>query len=361
MSIRLVLLDSDRPYIEKFAAWLHKHMPCQFSIEILTHSKSFQAWTESGGQADVVVIAIDMAQEVFPYLTGNYVLILDDGTHGSMSLDMPRLDKYRPAEELAKDILSLCADRMPRMHVRGKHSQSITLIINLDGADAMNPVAPAVARFFSTRNRKTLYLSLEQAQATRLFFNGTGSRGLNEMLYYLKSNKDNLYMRLETCLTKDMASGVHFLSAPSGLLRPDIIAMSDIENLLSAINMEGDFEEIVLVTEPGMFDLISGLMEKASRVLAVAPNTAVSSVRLEKFLQELEKGGADMAGLKAKLRLLLVEVCRSDGFDGQFDDIRKYRLAAHPAESGTSYWVPHDSDLSLLASILDDEDKGIST
>lgn len=357
MSIRLILADSDRLYIEKLAAWLHKHMPFQFSIEILTHSGSFQAWIASGGQADLVVISIDMAQEVFPYLSDNGTLILDDGTHGSLSLVMPRVEKYRPAEELAKDILSLCADRMPRMHARERHRQNITLIINLDGADALNPVAPAIARLYSARNRKTLYLSLEQAQATRLFFNGTGSRGLNEMLYYLKSNKDNLYMRLETCLTRDMASGVHFLSAPSGLLRPDFIAMTDIVNLLSATDREGDFDEIVLVTDLGMFEMILGLMEKASRILAVVPNTPVSSVKLGQFLQELEKGEADMAGLKAKFRLLLVDVCRSDGFNGQFEDIRKYRLAAHPAESGTSYWVPQESDLSLLASILDDEDK----
>ena len=42
------------------------------------------------------------------------------------------------------------------MHAREKHMQSITLVIYLDGSNAVNPVAPAIAHFFSARDRKTL-------------------------------------------------------------------------------------------------------------------------------------------------------------------------------------------------------------
>ncbi|HOK42074.1 MAG TPA: hypothetical protein PLD49_00185 [Thermoclostridium caenicola] len=358
MSVHLVLADTDRLYIEKLAAWLHKHMPYQFSIEILTHPESFQAWAESGGQADMAVISLDLARQVLSCLPQTGILILDDGSHEPISLDVPRVDKYRPAEELAKDILTLCADRMPGMHAREKHRQNITLVVYLDGADALNPVAPAVARLFGSRGRKTLYISLEQAQTTQLYFNGTGTRGLNEMLYYLKSNRDNLFMRLESCLTRDLASGVHFLAAPCGLVTPETVEWSDMDNLLSATDREGDFEEIVLATETGMFGLIPGLMERAARVWTVALNTAASSVKMQRFLQALEKGEVDLDRLKAKLRLLLIDVCRLDGFSGQFPDIPKCRLEPHPAEPGAAYWVPHENDFSAIAALLDQEDKG---
>lgn len=361
MSIRLTLADSNSQYIEKLAAWIHKHMPCQFSIEILTHSSSFQAWAESGGQADLVVISIDLAKEVFPYLPGKGILVLDDGTHEAINLDAPRIDKYRPAEELAKDILSLCADRMPGMHAREKHRQMITLVIYLDGADAVYPVAPAMACLLSSKNRKTFYFSLEQAQTTPLFFHGAGSRGLNEMLYFVKSNRNNLFLRLESCMTRDAASGVYFLSAPSGLLSPKTINDSDIFNLLSAMEREGDFDEVVLVTDLSIFDLIPGLMEKAHRVLSVALNTASSSLKMERFLQELEKGGADMDGLKEKLSLVLAGISPYDGFNGRFKDFRKYRLDPNPAREDVSGWAPQERDLSVLASILDNDAKsGIS-
>lgn len=357
MSIRLTLADANSQYIEKLAAWIHKHMPYQFSIEVLTCSESFQSWAESGGQADLIVISIDLAKQVLPFLSGKGVLILDDGTHEPLDLDAPRVEKYRPAEELAKDILSLCADRIPGMHARERHRQNITLVIYLDGADAFHPVAPALACLFSARNRKTLYFSLEQAQTTPLFFSCTGPRGLNEMLYYVKSNRDNLFMRLETCLIRDPASGVHLLAAPAGLLSPKDIELSDIAALLSATDKEGDFDEIVLATDMGMFELIPGLMEKASLILAVAFNTAVSALKLERFLHQLEKEEIDMAGLKEKLRLLLVNICRYDSFDEKFADIRKHRLDPHPFHADAAGWTPSDKDLSALAGMLDDEAK----
>ncbi|MDI9513603.1 MAG: hypothetical protein GX384_03685 [Clostridiaceae bacterium] len=356
MSIRLALVDSNSRYIEKLAAWIHKNMPYQFSIEILTNSESFQKWTEKGGQADLVVVSIDMVNNVLSGFPKEGVLVLDDGTHKPINQDVPRVDKYRPAEELAKDILSLCADRMPRMHAREKHMQSITLVIYLDGSNAVNPVAPAIAHFFSARDRKTLYFSLEEAQTTSLYFNGISTRGLNEMLYFIKSNRDNLFMRLEACLTKDPASGVHFLSEPAGLLSPQSIDTADINSLLSATDSEGDFDEIVIAAELGMFDLIRELMGKADRILTVAINTASSSLKMERFFQELEKGNSDMGTLKEKLRLILINIGPYDGFNGRFTDFHRYMLKPHPVET-VSGWVPSENDFSVFAAILGDYEK----
>lgn len=357
MFIRLALADSNARYIEKLAAWIQKYMPYRFSIEILTRWESFREWAENGGRADLIVISPDMVIEVLQYLPKEGVLILDDGTHGPLDLEVPRVDKYRPAEELVKDILSLCADRMPSMHARERHRQNITLVIYLDGADAVFPVAPAIAHIYSAMDRKTFYLSLEQAQTTSLFFSGSGSKGLNEVLYYVKSNRDNLYMRLETCLSKDFSTGIHFLSAPCGLLTPGAIDPCDIERLLFAAGSEGDFDEIVLAADLSMFHLIPVLLEKASRVFAAAPNTASSSIRMERFLQELDKGNSGTGRIKEKLRLILVNTCHSDGFIGRFSDIQRYILEPHPVQSVSSAWVTSESGLSALASILESFDK----
>jgi len=356
MPIRLALADSNNRYIEKLAAWIQKHMPYHFSIEVMTHPESFREWAENGGKADLTVISIDMAREVLPFLPKEGVLVLEDGSHEPLSPDTPRVDKYKPADELAKDILSLCADRMPGMHCRERHRQNVTLVVSLDGADAVFPAAPAITRVFTAMDRKTLYLSLEQAQTTRLFFSGSGSKGLNELLYYIKSNRDNLYMRLESCLIRDLASGVHFLSAPCGLLSPGAIDPADMERLLSAADSDGDFDEIVVALDLGMFHLIPMFMEKAARVIAVALNTASSSIRMERLLQELEKENIDTGKIKDTLRLLLIDICPSDGFSGRFADIQKYNLDPHPAQQADPGWVPSESELAALASIIESFD-----
>jgi|GEM_PF-361657 len=356
MSIRLALADSNKRYIEKLAAWIQKHMPYRFSAEVLTSSGSFRAWAENGGKADLIVISIDMAKEVQSCLPRDGVLVLDDGSHERLNLEFPRADKYRPAEELAKDILSLCADRMPGIYAREKRKQNVTLVIGLDGADAAFPVAPAMARVLSARDRKTMYLSLEIAQSTGLYFSGSSSKGLNEMLYYVKSNRDNLYMRLETCIARDFSSGVHFLSAPGGLLPPGAVDPSDIERLLFAMDSEGDFDEIVVAVDLGMFHLVPVLLARASRAFAVGFNTEPSMARMERLLRELEKGDG-IAGIKEKLVLILVNISPAEGLGGLFDDIRKFTLEPDPMSQSASGWVPSDKGLSALASILDSFEK----
>jgi len=353
MSIRLSLVDSNRRYAEKLAAWIHKHMPFRFSVEIITSPEGFREWSENGGSADLVVISADIARDVLQLLPREGVLVLDDGTRGPFPDEIPRVSKYRPAEELAKDMLSLCADRIPAMHLRERNRQKITLVINMDGADSLFPAAPAVARVLSAMGRKTLYLSLEQIPVTSLYFSGTGTRGFNEMLYYVKSDRDNLFMRLETCMSTDYDSGIHFFSAPPGLVSPATIRHEDIAKLLSATDREGDFDEIVIATEPSMYELIPGLSEKAARVLIFAPGTASSAMKTERLFQELGKSESDITRLKDKTRLVIVKIGPYEGFDGRFPDIPEYYLTASPAQETGSGWLLPESDINTLTLILD--------
>ena len=136
MSIRLALVDSNSRYIEKLAAWIHKNMPYQFSIEILTNSESFQKWTEKGGQADLVVVSIDMVNNVLSGFPKEGVLVLDDGTHKPINQDVPRVDKYRPAEELQGYLP--CVPTGCRGCMLEKAYAEYNLVIYLDGSNAVN-------------------------------------------------------------------------------------------------------------------------------------------------------------------------------------------------------------------------------
>jgi len=357
MSVRLVLVDSNRQFAEKLAAWIHKHMPYHFSIEIMTSSESFRKWAESGGTADLTVISVDIAKEIMDLLPNEGILVLDDGSHERLSRQIPRVDKYRPAEELARDMLSVCADRMPEMLSRGKNWLKITLVLNMDGADSLLPVAPAYAHVFRSMGRKVLYLSLEQVPATSLYFSGTNTRGFNEFLYYIKSDRENLYMRLETCMSTDFTSGIHFISAPPGLISPKSIDSEDIVKLFSVLDRDGDFDEIVVAAEPSMYDILPELMEKAERVLIAVPAAASSALKAEKLFEELRKGNSDITALRNKARLIVVGAGPLNGFAGSLDDIRKFIVEPCPAEPGVSGWVPHQKLVTELAAVLDTFEK----
>ena len=105
-------------------------------------------------------------------------------------------------------------------------------------------------------------------------------------------------MRLETCLSKDFSTGIHFLSAPCGLLTPGTIDPCDIERLLFAAGSEGDFDEIVLAADLSMFHLIPVLLEKASRVLRPLPIPHLRRSGWKGFSRSWIRGTAAPEGLR---------------------------------------------------------------
>ena len=358
MAIRLAFVDSNSSYIEKLTAWINKFMPYQFSIEILTSPENFETWINNGGKADSTIVSIDLFKDVQPLLPKEGILIFDDGSHQAVAADIPRISKYRPAEELMKDILSLSADRLPKMHLRDERKLKINLISYLDGADALSPAAPSIACILSHKGHKVFYLSLEQNQTTDLFFCGNNNRGLNEMLYYAKSNKDNLSVRLETCSGKDANTGIDFLKAPPGLLACEDIESGDIDKLLTAIGERNMYDEVVLASDMSINAEFIHMLKKADRILFVTANAAGSCLKIKKILAELKKQDLDYNQLIGKLRLILIRICESQGFNEQFPDIGKVYINPNAIASNTAYWLPPNNDLSVLENLINDFDGG---
>lgn len=305
MPIHLVFADSDLPFVEKLSAWMHKNMPRKFVIEVLTGRESMQLWIESGQKADVFLVSPSHFQENLQELAVNLVL-LDDGTHPALPDGIPRLMKYQQAPVLVKEILSLCAERMPKVHTNPGHGHKITLVIHTDG-DSLSPAAPAFATILAESGRHTLYFSLEQNQATDFYFHGSNPKGLNEMIYYIKSNKENLSLLLEACCARD-SSGVDFLKAPPGLFNATQLIKTEIDRLLQAVSERNSYDEVVIASDLILSEALLHLIKLSDRIIITAVSGPASGIKLRRILNELTARQDDAAELIKKARLSLVKI-----------------------------------------------------
>jgi hypothetical protein len=322
MAIRLTFIDSDIKFAEKMAAWINKYMPFQFSVEILTSRGSLEAWIGEGCTTDLFIVSSGLFNDVRDLLPTAGVLVLDEGAHIEIDGSIPRASKYRPVEELMRDAMSLCADRMPMMRRSGRNSPKVTLVVCVEGYGASCALSYEIANIMGSKGRKTLYLSLEHVQATDLFLSGNNSRGLNEMLYYIKSNRDNLPMRLETCVSRDTAGGVDFLKSPPGLLDPGSIKIEDIEILLEAFAGCSAYSEIIVAADPVVDDKLLQLFKKSDRVVFSMSHTAGSLLRMKKIAEELDRH-EDIAAIKNSRALITVHVpCEGLWHETQYQGIK---------------------------------------
>jgi phosphoribosyl-ATP pyrophosphohydrolase len=305
MPIHLVFADSDLPFVEKLSAWMHKNMPRKFVIEVLTSKESMQLWLESGQKADAFLVSPSLYQENLQDLTVNVVL-LDDGSHPALPDGIPRLMKYQQAPVLVKEILSLCAERMPKVHTKPSYGHMVTLVIHADG-DSVSPAGPAIATLLAESGRHTLYFSLEQNQATDLYFHGSNTKGLNEMIYYVKSNKVNLSLLLEACCAKDPC-GVDYLKAPPGLFNAMQLTKAEIDRLLQAVLERNIYDEVVIAADLILSEALLHLAKVSDRIVITMVSGPSSGIKLRRILNELDTRQDDAAELTKKVRLCLVKI-----------------------------------------------------
>lgn len=92
---------------------------------------------------------------------------------------------------------------------------------------------------------KTLYLNLTCFGGADLFFQADG-KDFGDVIYALKSKKNNLLLKLESCLNRDPATGVYFYGQPKTALDMLELTADDREMLLEELLSSGMFDKIIV-------------------------------------------------------------------------------------------------------------------
>lgn len=354
MAIRLVFADSDLGYAEKLSEWLQKNMPSQFTVEVMTNGESLKAWRQSGAMADLMLVSSQYYLS-FPDSLPLQFILLDDGSHTLLAEDTPRILKFQQAPVLIKEILSLAAEKIKPAYKKTDHNYQITLVLYTDG-DALTPAAQALALTLSRMGKHTFLLNLEENQTTDLYFQTSNNKGLKEMLYYIKSQKDNLELRLEACSSKDFNSGVVFLKAPQELLDSDQITLEDQEALLTAI-IGHTYDEIIVSMDARVSGRCISLLKRANRIVFASLYTKGSSLKLHRLLQEFQRQGVEQLELQRKSRLLFTSVQENPcSFEIPLD-IRRYFVPVLTSQG--DFRVPSDYHQTLVSLLEDTQDMSL--
>ena len=280
--VSLALADADTLFLEKLSAYLHKNIS-HLSLELFTEPEAFENWVNKEGDADLVVISAQFYRELANISLHNNILLLRDCAGSFLPENINSINKYIPAESIMKEILSLCAEKIPGDMNQEKGSGKIIVVFYADGSDVLNPFAQAIPYYKASEGEKVIYLNLDEFSNTDLFFSGNNDRGLSELLYYIKSKKDNLYLKAEACFSTDIATGISFMK---GHNNPDDIKKLSLEEITSLIsifkNQYSSWQTII--SKAFTNDLITTcLLQEADKVYITGLNYPTSIDRLRKI------------------------------------------------------------------------------
>ncbi|HHU89765.1 MAG TPA: hypothetical protein GXZ22_01745 [Clostridiaceae bacterium] len=298
--IRLVIADKDALYLEKLSAYLQKNKAYGFYLELYTDKNKLVEWLSSGKRTDLLVISASLYNELAEKPVNKNILLLRDCAESLAPQNINSINKYRPADYILKEILSLCAEYIPRDINDENKNGCINLVLYADGSDALNPLAQGLAYINAVRKKKVYYMSLDEFPNTNSWLNSNNTKGLSEMLYYVKSQKENLSLKAEACTSCDTKTGIYFMKGHNNPEDVKSLNEGELTSLLKAVQRSLPYDEIIISRAFITDQITLWLLNAAGRVFVSALNYKSSIDRLNRIVNHINRF-ENVYGLKEKL------------------------------------------------------------
>ncbi len=180
------------------------------------------------------------------------------------------INKYQSIEVICNEILSTVLKEVKGAAYarRGENTTKCISFFSANGGCGKTSLAVMCGIIASQRGEKALYINLEKINSGGAYFKRKESKGLSEIIYIIKSRKQNLSSMLEGLIERDNELGFDYLSPIDNIeeiwsLRPD-----EIDLLLSEIRELKKYHYVFI-------DLSSVLDEGTKQVLVSSNRTVL--------------------------------------------------------------------------------------
>lgn len=190
---------------------------------------------------------------------------------------IPAICKYQKHETLLKQIMDLCLEKETMHYTKKSVSGNATKMLyvtSAKGGAGCTTIAVAAAMHFAALGHKVMYLSLEQNSCTNLYFSSAEKVNLSDVIYLLKSKKNNLISRLGNIIQKDV-TGVEFFNKARTAFDVSELTYDEISTLLTELRLMGEYDYFI-VDSPFRYDETGRfLCEVADNILLISDGTVV--------------------------------------------------------------------------------------
>lgn len=285
MKIRLGILDSNVTYIKRLIKYFGSHYEEEIEIVAFSECGNLSEYL-SQTKLDVILADAELVPENFTVPRSSILALFSDTQDIDTIRDYPAVCKYQKTEQLYRQILNLYAELDHRASYKMSDSNCpIILFMGAAGGVGTTTVAASCALNLTSIGFKVLYLNLESNGFISDFFTGEGQQTLSDVLYCIKSNHQNLALKLESMVRKDQ-SGVYFYEPFSVTLDADEMKENELEELLKTITQYGSFDFVVVDTEAMISPKRDAVIKMADRIFLLSDGTSTANGKLRRVIQE---------------------------------------------------------------------------
>lgn len=287
--LRLVLFDTDIEYIELFANYIRgSEYASRFDVKLFSQEDRLKQYLHTLEQIDILLIATDDFQlddeyahiESIQYLLEKY---LDDLTENV-------LFKYQPLGEIVTQILSFHYERdgkTERKLIRSDGETSIISVYSASGGTGKTTTAFHLANEMKKSGLEIFYLNLELINTIPFLFDVEGQSSSSPLLYYLKSNKEQLADKMEDFIVVDENTTIpffYFLASAEEMVE---LNEMEIQLLIKQLVELKSYDYIVIDLDSTVNSTVLTALRKSDHVLWLLSNDMYSFYKTSYLLEEL--------------------------------------------------------------------------
>lgn len=289
MRIRVALLEQDVNYLTRIQYAFANKFPNELEVYIFTDLNV--AMSNLKGSKINVFIASDhfkIDETELPKNCGLAYFV--DSADIEYLREKRAICKFQKPESIYKIILEIFSDNVSEsISFKKGHNTDVRVITfaSANGGAGSSCAAVACAKSFAALGQKVLYLNLEVAGNTDIYFSGEGHSDFSDVIFALKSKRTSIGMRLTSSAKQD-SSGVFFFSSPKVALDMMELKTEEIIRLIDDLKLVGSYNTIILDADFSFNMEVLDILKLSSAVVFVSDGTETANIKLTRVYNALE-------------------------------------------------------------------------
>lgn len=306
MKIRIAILETDNLYSERLITCFGKYYTDKLEVYIYSQYEKLAEAVETI-HFDVLLASEQFALYLEHLPEHIELLYLVEQNDIEKLGDAAAVGKYQKPEILYRQILNIYSSKtdkkFSKKNINDKECR-LYLVTSPGGGAGNSTIAVSLSRFLAGQGKKVLYISLEQNGAQDIFFDSEGQQGFSDIIYLLKSKKNNIALRAESIVQRD-TSGVYYFRQCRSILDMEELNKEDMQNLVREICMLGDYEYVVVDMNMRFTEGHLYIAEGADTIITVCDGSKTGISKLKQFVEAVKITDSQRGGnLTARLNLI---------------------------------------------------------
>lgn len=308
MKIKLALLDFDKSYVQRFYDAINKSYSNKLEIHAFTSENSLLNFLKDN-KIDILLINeninlnIENDSKLIALKLAEKHAVNSEFCSNENSLNSSCfIYKYQRISLIYKEILNSYSKAYRSFNEKNHYfndfhsntTQEFTCLNNTTIISFMSQgigsgtstIASSLALNLAGKNKKTLFLDLQSFATINSIFNAEGKFSMSEIIYAIKSKKENIAIRLEATLKMD-SSGVFFYDPCRNPFELNELKSDELIKLLHFFSEFEAYEYIIIDINYLMNETCLSLLKHSDKIFFVTEAKEEHRIRLSKIIKSI--------------------------------------------------------------------------